>query len=113
VHSSAGTKHPIYAIIANKQVYRSNVLLPPILGPVINKVKCLFKLRSFGMNGFFSVETMQGCLIAFTSKIGLPLRSLFEIILGLHSLTPGVLLIIARELRQSISDTQLQTFWNI
>ena len=32
-HLSAETKHPIYASITARQVYRSKVYLPPMLGP--------------------------------------------------------------------------------
>ena len=36
MHFSAGTKQPIYASTTARQVYRSNVDFPPILGPVTN-----------------------------------------------------------------------------
>lgn len=37
LHFSAGTKHPIYAIIVAIQVYLKKVDFPPIFGPVTNR----------------------------------------------------------------------------
>jgi hypothetical protein len=119
LQDSAGTKQPICAIIAAKHVYLKRVLLPPILGPVINKmfgfVSSPFNepmIQSLGIN-FFGADLLikallaicsytHGCLIYLSSIYGSP--PLSSMISGLH-IVPycSFELTVARAHRQSNS----------
>ena len=76
LQDSAATKHPIYAIIAARQVWRRSVDFPPMLGPVINSVCGSPRVRSFGINFFFAESFMtiwtHGWRICFNSSTFTP-----------------------------------------